>query len=197
MRGNKAMKISILKSQIKFIYVTRWLTYVPFLIFIIACLILYLSDIGFLTVRTLWTDVVDPLLSMALLLVAIALWFGEFHKDWMQSLPCLFTVAFSYDGKEVMRCEYADLASESDMRGLGQNIGTQMANVSSLKFKAAAIKQSGGNPMVYDNGAVYRHFMIHFELTQLPENFPVTSKDEMLVWRRPFDLPLVPEKRAL
>lgn len=190
------MKSIIFFSQIKFLWSHRRSHYFPLLIFLFVGFCLLVAGIRLDTVGQFWTEVIDPFLGIAVLLIALALWFGELRQDWRQSLPCLLTVVLWFDGREMMRCEYADLASEADMRALGQTIGAQMTNNEKLKFFAPSVKQSGGDVIEFGNGEVNRHFTIEMVLRELPKSISKLPEADILVWRPPFTKDPQPEQRA-
>lgn len=139
------MNTSVYRSQIKFAWSGRRNHIVGWLLIPLLAVLFLVADFKLNSIVNFWADNVDPYFSIAVLIVALTLWFGEFHQDWRQSLPCLLTVVFVFKDREVMRCENAALASEADMRALGQTIGSQMIDNKTLTFFAPKVKQSGGD----------------------------------------------------
>ncbi|MDD5037492.1 MAG: hypothetical protein PHE55_22420 [Methylococcaceae bacterium] len=138
-----------------------------------------------------WNNFLDPIVGLGTLFTAIAVWFGEMNQDWLSSLPKQLTVEFYYQGRLFMRCENADLASEADIRALGQQIGGQMAAKDEkskpelLLLKAPAIQYSDGK-LNSDNTALC--YQAIFELTALPEKLEQIKDDNVhLYWTPPFD----------
>lgn len=124
----------------------------------------------------------------------MAVWWGESHQEWRNSLPKRLTVDFFYHGQLVMRCEDADLASEGDIRALGQQIGGQMAAKDEkskpelLLLKAPAIRYTPAK--LNDDGAALCHHA-RFELLALPEKLAGLEPGQYLHWVPPFDQPTV------
>lgn len=135
-------------------------------------------------INTFWEKKLNTVFSAATLLVALAVWFGETHQDWMASLPCKLTAIFIFDDQEVMRCNKAELFSEADIRALGQQLGLQMNNNNQLKMKSPAILKTGGVQEKDVNGKLYRHWSIQFTLLERPKTVP---EGKVLCWEPPFD----------
>jgi len=160
---------------------------------ILLCVLAILSAVGIemTTVGKFWTDHFDPFAGMAVLIVAVAIWFGEIRQDWYDSLPCRLTVVFQHGDegavREVMRCERAGLSSVGEMRALGQQIGAQMVGERTLDFCAPSVEYHGGDIDDKRDGAVYRHYTVVLRLRKLPAAIADLPSDEVLVWRAPFD----------
>lgn len=150
------------------------------LVALASCAIVFL---GFKVMNDFWNEKLNTLFSFATFVVALAVWFGEAREDWLDSLPCKLTAVFIYVGKEVMRCNYANLSSEADMRALGQSVGNQMNNNILLKLMSPDIVRSGGHIEKDGQGEIFRHWVIQFTLRELP----ITAKVEhVLLWSPPF-----------
>lgn len=143
-------------------------------------------------VRTLWSDKLEPFISLATFLVALLVWRGEAHQDWLASLHCKLTAVFVYDGREVLRCDHADMANESDMRALGQQLGRHMNGGKDLSMALPALQRSGGAPEEGGDGEVYRHYIIRLSLLELPEVAKTLSENQVLLWAPPFQEPARP-----
>lgn len=89
-----------------------------------------------------WWDYIDPLLNLLTLGVALFVGIQQLRRSWEEYLPNRLTVHFYYEGREVIRCEKAYLANESDIRALGQQIGAQMAETQHLKLVAPMVEIS-------------------------------------------------------
>lgn len=136
-------------------------------------------------INDFWNSYLNTLFSFATLMVAIAVWLGEAYEDWQTALPCKLTSIFIYKNQEVMRCDFADLSSEGDMRALGQSIGSQMCGGTQLSIKMPEIQRTGGELKTDLDGNVFRHFTIQFTL----RNPPNEIKDGyVLCWSPPFEL---------
>jgi hypothetical protein len=192
------MKAPILRSILGFVWTSRGIYFVSALLFLVILAGLSVAGVDMFTAGKFWTDYLDPFVGMAVLIVALALWFGEVRQDWRNSLPRRLSVVFRYRGdngdREVMRCVRAGLASEADVRALAQQIGAQMV-AGQLDFRAPNVKQSGGNVEVAEDGDVYRHHVVTLELRKLPSAIADLPKDHVLVWRPPFSEDPIPERR--
>jgi hypothetical protein len=144
--------------------------------------------------RSLWSDVLDPLVGVSTLLIAVVVWWNESRQEWRNSLPKRLTVDFVYKGRLVMRCEDADLASEGDIRALGQQIGGQMAakdersKPEQLLLKAPTIRYS--SPRLTENGAALCYHA-SFELMALPEKLANLETGQYWHWVPPFEQPKI------
>lgn len=83
--------------------------------------------------ENIWNRSVGPLVGLATLFVAIAVWVAELTEEWRNQLPKRLTVNFVYsvndELKTVMRCEQAHLSDIADVRALGQQIGSQLVDL--------------------------------------------------------------------
>ncbi len=185
------MRVVQLRSMIGFVRESRGVYFVAMLTFLLVLVVLSATGIEMTTAGKFWTDHIDPFVGMAVLIVAMALWFGEIRQDWHASLPCRLTVVFRHgdgvDAREVMRCERAGLSGEGEMRALGQQIGAQMVGERTLDFCAPSVEYSGGHIEAERDGRIYRHFTVALRLRKLPAAIDDLASDEVLVWRPPFD----------
>jgi hypothetical protein len=195
------MRTARLRSVMRFVLASRGVYFIGAFAFLLLLAGLSTAGIKMATTGEFWTNHLDPFVGMAVLIVAMALWFGEVRQDWRASLPCRLTVVFCHSGdgkheREVMRCERAGLASESDMRALGQQIGAQMVGERQLDFCAPSVKQLGGHIEETGDGIVYRHYTVELRLRRLPSAIADLAEDEFLVWRSPFTDEPIREKRS-
>lgn len=114
----------------------------------------------------LWTEVIDPLFGVAVVLITFGIWYNKNQKEWEGDLPKTLTVVFKYKEREVMRCVRAYLAGESDIRQWSQQIGAQMCT-SKLEFEPF-IKHFPPSPPVKRNGVWYLDYTVVFKLRTLP-----------------------------
>lgn len=138
-----------------------------------------------------WTEnlwgIVGPFISLLTLGVAILVWYQQVREEWEEDyLPKRFTAHFSYQGKEVMRCENAHLTAEGDIRALAQQIGSQMVDPDSqgrptqLLFVAPEVKVAG--PIV-NKREKYVHYTVRLNLTKLPSPLELNT---IRIWRESF-----------
>jgi hypothetical protein len=132
-----------------------------------------------------WWSWLEPLMSLFTLIFAFFIWLGQLRRAWEEYLPNRLTVHFYCNEREVMRCEKAFLANESDIRALGQQIGRQMAKNEELRFIAPQVEIS---PPETNEQELYIHYTAHFYLSELPKTLQEQplQEDEVLVWRPPF-----------
>jgi len=133
--------------------------------------------------KEIWGKNIDPVISFATLLVAFSVWLSEAKTAWENSLPKKLTVIFFFDGAEVMRCNYAHLDHEADIRNLGQQIGLQMSGVKKLDFYAPNIKRDKGEICKGKQGDIFMHYTVRFTLIKLPEKI---EPGKCLLWDPPF-----------
>lgn len=111
----------------------------------------------------------EPLTGIATLLVAIGVWWGEVKQDMENALPKRLNVRFLFEGKEIMRCDQAYLAGESDIRAWGQQIGRQL--VGGILDFAPDILQTPGivtDENVTPGGGPIKLYEVTFKLTKNP-----------------------------
>ena len=151
---------------------------------VVGLMLDFLTGFAFSTSsKQTYIDQVEPFVNAATLIVALAVWYGETHEDWLNAIPKKLTVIFEFDGKPVMVCKRADLSGEADIRALAQQIGLQMAQGEPLQFKAPLVKQSGGQVASESGIAYFRDYRVVVTLTRMPRaTFAVP-----LVWEPPFD----------
>lgn len=123
-----------------------------------------------------WADWGDPIIGLATFFVALGIWLASISKEWKEQLPKRLTVKFFLGEKLVMVCNEAYLASESDIRTWGQQIGAQMSGTKFLKFHPY-IKQNA--PLVKKDpkdGSYYKLYEAVFYLTEEPKPNPDLSE---------------------
>lgn len=171
--------------------------------YIVAFLLLGFTFWEFLTgwqitgvIESYWSTKIDPLIGIATLIIALSVWRGEIVEEWKRTMSKKLSVVFWFEGRKVMRCNYADLSSEADIRALSQQIGSHMANAKRLDFMAPVIKLEVGKPCRdKETGKFIRPYSAEFELRTLPETSQIKSlgEGEYLIWEPPFSG--APEKK--
>ncbi len=135
--------------------------------------------------QTGWWEWFEPFLTLLTLGTAVYVLYTQLRREWEEYLPNRLTVRFYYNGQEVMRCEKAYLANESDIRPLAQQIGMQMADNTQLKFKAPQVVIS---PPQLNQQERYIHYSAIIHLLELPSVCQkVYQERKVRVWREPFD----------
>ena len=69
---------------------------------------------------------VDPIFGITTGVLAFAIWYNDMKRNWEESLEKKLTVHFSFANQYVYSCFEAFLPHQSDIRNLGQSIGSQM-----------------------------------------------------------------------
>lgn len=125
-------------------------------------------------------------------LVAMLLWWGQKHAEWIDYLPNRLTVTFycKNDNKEyypVMQCKEAILSNESDIRALSQAIGMQMNGGEQLEFIPAKVEI---DPYELDEKRRFLHYRARIYLSTMPNTLVKTpcSQGQCLVWGPDFDV---------
>jgi hypothetical protein len=157
-----------------------------------------------------WNNVWSPIIGIATLVVALAVWWSELLEEWRDSLLWKLSVAFEHDFgpskgiRNVMVVRYADLAGLQDARNLAQQIGSQVAGVQHLKFNPATIRPVFRGIEREKGSGHFRHVSLRFTLTGMPTREikdgatvrhvstveeSVASGDAYLLWQPPFQGP--------
>ena len=111
-----------------------------------------------------WWIKVQSLLGLGTLLVAVFLWYGEVHEDWINTMPKRMSVFFMHDGWPVIVCRYIWLAGEGDLRAWGQQVAAQAVCERFLNFYPN-VKAENPGLAVWTDGRICRHYEVCFELT--------------------------------
>ena len=145
--------------------------------------------------HTDWWGYAEPISGVLTLALAGIIWLGQLGDRWLASLPKELTVAFSFEGRLVMRCERAYLASEADIRAWAQQLGSQMAS----KDEEAPARLSMRPDVRQDPAKVARldgryvlSYTVHYNLRSIPKNVqPLFERGGHVEWKRPdYSFPL-------
>jgi hypothetical protein len=136
------------------------------------------------SLKNRWNTDIDQIVSLATLMTALFVWYGEMAEDWKNNLPKRLTVRFeTEDGNLVMLCIKAHLSDVADIRALGQQIGLQICGETSLAFRAPLVKWKNPETIPYDPEIGYfLHYEVTFTLTERPGTIPKGCK----IWKTPF-----------
>jgi len=136
-------------------------------------------------VKILWNNELDQIVSLATLMIALFVWYGEIAQDWRNNLPKRLTVQFANDqGELVLQCFKAHLSDVADIRTLGQQIASQMCdNNRNLEFRAPYIKQSAGKILCDPEIGCFLLYYATFTFINLPEGL---AQGQYKEWREPF-----------
>jgi len=131
-----------------------------------------------------WLQRWQAYLGAATLTMALLVWFGEVHEDWVESRPKLMTSLFMFQGKPAIVCRHVALASPSDLRAWAQQVCAQTAKQRFLDFypRFHVCRPCLGRlrPRAWDRKTgrgkrvlawikgedVYQHFVIQFHLRE-------------------------------
>ena len=137
--------------------------------------------------KELWNKELDQVATLATLIVALFVWYGEISAEWKLSLPKRLTVEFkNSQGERVMLCVNAHLSDEADIRPLGQTIGGQLAPETRLDFRAPFVQQTSGKILHDAEIGYYLHYHASFILTNLPESLKTLPPGKHKCWLPPF-----------
>lgn len=179
-------------SQLQFIFTNRRFIIWGLVLFLLIGLVVSQTNAtmpegqkpGFWEDLTWWAKWLDPLLGTAVFLLTLVIGWTQLRDDWEESLEKRLTVIFKYQEREAMLCKKAYLSDEGDIRNLGQQIGSQMADNRDLKFKANDIqsRKIGVEANPFKKGKFLMHYEVVFELIALPND---TFGDKNLIWHEP------------
>lgn len=117
-----------------------------------------------------FSNMVYPISSVATFIVAVIVFLAENRQEWESNLPKRLTVNFILGDHLVLRCEDAFLASESEIRTWGQQIGSQMCRVQRLNFGPKIIVNKQNRPQFDPNEKkLVKKYEATFFLFELPE----------------------------
>lgn len=138
--------------------------------------------------KTRWNTDIDQIVSLATLMIALFVWYGEIAEDWKNNLPKRLTVRFETIEENnttelVMMCIKAHLSDVADVRALGQQIAKQMCEGKELMFRAPYVKQNAGEILHDSEIGHFLHYKVTFTLTKSPDGL---SKGQCKLWRAPF-----------
>jgi len=140
----------------------------------IATLLLYKA---YYTHYELWWHKMEMPVVFGTFLFSLFIALRTFYEEWDRKLPKRLTVHFklhdernSENGKYIMSCHDAYLASEADIRQWGQQIGRQMANELDFEVFIDSTKPKRIN-------GLYNHYSATFFLTKIPKQKDKTTPD--------------------
>lgn len=123
-----------------------------------------------------WTNWLDPIITVATLVVAALLFVGSAMTAWEERLEKRLDVHCRYKGRYVGSCWEATLAHEGDIRQWGQQVGRQMLDVREL-LKFTVTPAFDPPEIRYDDMGARRVYSITIDLTEDP-----TPDDRYVVW---------------
>lgn len=108
---------------------------------------------------------------------ALLIWASERAREWRLDLPKRLTARFVYQGREVMVCEGAYLAGESDIRQWAQQLGAQMADNDRKLALLPDLEQGEPEVMLDINeGCHFLHYEFKVGLDKLPDHLEKLKK---------------------
>lgn len=124
---------------------------------------------------------VGSVLESTAILATLFIASSVLREERLKNLDKKLTVIFVYQNKQVMVCENAYLAGESDIRQWGQSIGQLMNHGERLHFEPF-IQET--NKVLEENSKQYKHYTARFTLEDLPKNFVhLYENGQYLIWR--------------
>lgn len=134
--------------------------------------------------KTRWNSDIDQIVSLATLMIALFVWYGEIAQDWKNNLPKRLTVRFENEQSQlVMLCIKAHLSDVADIRALGQQIGLQISGEKMLAFRVPFVKRNAGDILYDPEIGHFLHYKVTFTLTKPPAGL---SPGQYKLWQAPF-----------
>jgi len=132
---------------------------------------------------TLWSllqekiqgDRVGFVIQVITFLAVSGIWFTELKKEWRDSLEKYLSVSFVYGGKPRIRCRYAPLTGESDIRSMAQSFGQSLncggrlpiaPAISRLQWQIEQQQGSREKTSLLNGGKPFLHYDVTVRLTQ-------------------------------
>ncbi len=148
-------------------------------------------------------DEVGLFIQVITFLAVAGIWFIELKKEWRGSLEKYLSVSFVYEGQKRIRCRYAPLVTESDIRNMAQsfgqalNKGGRLPIAPAIQGKRVMVEQDRGpdKNTLLNGGKPFLHYDVTLRLTR---NIPERKEDlhgldlpegQCLLWTYPFDPP--------
>ena len=133
--------------------------------------------------KTRWNAELDPIVSLATLMIALFVWYGEITEDWKNNLPKRLNARFENEQHQlVMLCKMAHLSDVADIRALGQQIARQMCG-GDIHFRVPYVKQNPGEILHDPEIGYFLHYQVTFTLTKKPDGLP---EGKCKLWKAPF-----------
>jgi len=131
-------------------------------------------------------SIIEPLLGIGTLAMAGLIWVGEETERFAAELPLRLTVRFKLGDQDLMVCEEAFLAAESDIRQWGMQIGSQMAakmlgRSGGVMLDLHPVPQFDRRVLVGGRGEARWLYTAVFELAKEPDGWP---PGETVLWNR-------------
>lgn len=140
------------------------------------------------SIKERWNADLDQVVSLATLMIALFVWYGEIAEDWKNNLPKRLTVRFetvdeNNEPELAMLCIKAHLSDAADIRNLGQQIGRQMNDGKDIPFCAPYIKRDAGEILYSPETGHFQHYTVIFTISQIPDGL---SSGQYKLWKAPF-----------
>ena len=134
--------------------------------------------VSFFELKAWWTPFADPLTGLVTFMIALLVWYNEGRHAREEKLPKRLTVRFLHEGRLVLFCENASLATKGDIRKWGQQIGKQMNHNQRLKLNIT-FTIAEQKPRKFADGNRYKPYFIEFHLAELPFTPESDSRDKL------------------
>jgi len=119
----------------------------------------------------------EPVIGLVTLFVGLLIWLGENREDWEGSLPKRLDVRFYFANELVIEGINVSLIAESDIRALGQQVGSQISTCDKLRFQPNV--QVKGGHVARRHGRWIMLYETKYELTSL-DGIPWASGNQPL-----------------
>lgn len=161
-------------EKLKFGFKRQWWGFIGLGIVVVLVIVLFA-----LTRRATppdWWTWIDMGATAATLIVAAMVWLAETAQDWERSLPKRLTAVFLYrasqqgEPKPILVCENATLITEDDIRGMAQQMGSQIVEDRNLDFGLHLETPPPRIVKIVEDGKqrIVRSYEIHYLLNSLP-----------------------------
>ncbi len=105
-----------------------------------------------------------------MLLAAVSIWIFQLVQEWKSELPKYLSVDFRYLDKQRIRCKFAQVVGESDVRGMAQSLGQAVNHGERLpiaptldEILTEEMQDTSGN---INKGQPFLHYSVVIRLTQ-------------------------------
>lgn len=179
-------RLSLFFASLRFAFSSQCLPIILTSIFLFLVVADWLSGWQILDdLKTRWNSDLDQIVSLATLMIALFVWYGEITENWKNNLPKRLTARFENDRSQlVMLCQKAHLSDVADIRALGQQIARGMCGNTDIHFRAPYVKQKAGEILYSPEIGHFLHYEVTFTLTKRPEGL---SERQWKLWKAPFN----------
>lgn len=124
---------------------------------------------GDCTLSVWWGDFVDPAIGVLTFFSALYIAYQNYRKEALDKIELRLTVHYKFEDRFILTCNQAFLSGTSDIRALGQQIGSQMTGVGLLSFFPYQDLETRESYIKDTSGVIFRHYTVTFFLRVLPD----------------------------